>query len=143
MREVKFRQPIFENGKFSRFHYWGFVRDGEFTGVVSPIEDARKNSQQFTGLLDRNGREIYEGDVIFDTDCFSCIITYGSIKDAFPEHRIVVFDIERSKFRLAHIHEEIRDMETYGYTLCKNNAASVFEIIGNIYEHPELLEDKP
>jgi len=33
MRETKFRQPIWMDGKFAYWHYWGFVKRGEELGI--------------------------------------------------------------------------------------------------------------
>jgi hypothetical protein len=51
MREIKFRQVNPSGG----FHYWGYV-DDERT-FTSPIYG---NSEQYTGLKDKNGKEVYE-----------------------------------------------------------------------------------
>lgn len=68
MREIKFR--VFVGGKF---YYWGFSDDGHgvyFMGVpstnIEPLNFAQlqERSQQYTGLTEKNGVEIYEGDML-------------------------------------------------------------------------------
>ena len=67
MREYKFRVW---DGKRKRFHYWGFNVNGikSFTGVPTSnhinLADVEKLSEQYTGLKDKNGKEIYYGDRI-------------------------------------------------------------------------------
>ena len=67
-REIKFRQKVLDGNGNKAFHYWGFMENGSF---ISPIKStngtfhtAKDNSEQFTGLTDRKGIEIYEGDIL-------------------------------------------------------------------------------
>lgn len=117
-RVIKFRQPLFtyndlnSTQAFRQWHYWGFI-DGGFIGPEThyvTISEAQKLSQQFTGLLDRDGKEIYEGDVV----------------DEYGTPRQVVF--QPGAFGT---------IDRYGDLTLHS---STWEVIGNIYEHPELLE---
>ena len=69
MREIKFRQAIFKDGKFHHWHYWGYV--GHRGGFVAPIMILQqypssyevKDSQEYIGL-ELGGGRIYEGDIL-------------------------------------------------------------------------------
>lgn len=80
--------------------------------------------QQFTGLKDKSGREIYEGDIIKDKQNWLYEVKF------FQEYAI--FDMEVFK-----------QDNNPGY--CYNtrlHESKLIEIIGNIFENPELLESK-
>jgi len=68
--------------------------------------------QQFTGLLDKNGVGIYEGDVV----------TRGrNLGGQEQEHHIVIFDYDFLSF-------------------LDRTPENIIEVIGNIYENPELIK---
>lgn len=70
---------------------------------------------QFTGLLDKDGKEIYEGDILKDIDNRHVEVKFDS----------GVFYITKTGPTLAH-------------AILLNSVAEC-EVIGNIYENPELL----
>lgn len=80
---------------------------------------------QSTGLKDKNGVEIYEGDVV----------TISNIKGVFK----VIFDEWHSSFYAVNPDYADRSKnpkKSFGLT----RASEFFEVIGNIYENPKLLE---
>lgn len=79
---------------------------------------------QFTGLLDKNGVEIYEGDIIKNGD-------YEAGKVYWSEHRAQWMVEWFEKEERVRVPDELCD---YWQHLTP-------EIIGNLYEHPHLLEE--
>lgn len=81
--------------------------------------------EQCTGLKDKNGNLIYEGDIVELTD-----------DDSFekPIKTIVRWAEENACFGLFGSHNLY-----YGFSSYESDN---FEVIGNIHENPELLEDK-
>lgn len=87
--------------------------------------------EQFTGLLDRNDKEIYEGDIVKTTDRVT-------VKDLiFP---IGVVEFKQQAFWICNVPSERPDF-THNETLLQYWETDL-EVIGNVHETPELLEDK-
>lgn len=49
MEKIKFRQPIFANGEFKDFHYWGDVEDDFFSRQAKNLDQIIAN---LTGVLE-------------------------------------------------------------------------------------------
>ena len=89
---------------------------------------------QSTGLKDKNGVEIFEGDIL-------CILQMGVISNGFEAHyenKRVLFD-EGSFCIENYAKSENFDMENH-YEIRLYHKPDELEVIGNIYENPELLE---
>lgn len=92
---------------------WGlYHKDGHriATGDEKAIFNETSILMQFTGLKDKNGKEIYEGDIINDNGLI-CEIKF--VEGCF-----------------------VKNFETGNWIILNYNK---IEIIGNIYENPELL----
>jgi len=92
---------------------------------------------QYTGLKDKNDKEIYEGDIIeFDFEYY--MSSQGAPRTArgidFVEYR-------KSGFYVADVFIEYlpKRRNEYSKYLLLNHIDNI-EIIGNIYEHPELIK---
>lgn len=120
MREIKFRGKRIDSGEWI---YGYYVKDPQWNHRIylKPFEDASSNTYyfvdlktvgQFIGLTDKNNNEIYEGDIL----CVS--------------------RLENSKHKVRGVIEW--RAETASYTLFSPRDA--FEIIGNIFDNPELLK---
>ena len=118
MREIKFR--IWEEGP---------VKEG-FKGIMVPYDYIIESSylidglkgkyplMQFTGLKDKNNKEIYEGDIIIKGKGKYYFIQYSD-----------------GGFHAEYVNNQGIQGHGFHISLCVNE----FEVIGNIYENKNLL----
>jgi len=95
-------------------------------GTISHINGCLADNfilMQSTGLPDRNGKEIFDGDIVEGEK-------YSGKPGIYDRHIGVV------KFR----HESFSSFGINQYKGQEAKMNSLFEIVGNIYDNPELLE---
>ncbi|HHI3608506.1 TPA: YopX family protein [Bacillus anthracis] len=123
MREIKFRardeefSEMIENPHCNPDNYDGDI-NFEFRNSKNVIW------MQYTGLEDKNGKEIYEGDVVdtvYDGELFT---------------GIVIYDESELDFKATN------GQENYGSNFQYLPCCDEVEVIGNIYENPDLLNRK-
>lgn len=87
---------------------------------------SRYQIMQFTGLLDKNGKEIYEGDIVK-------FVNPQKIRKKYRPQEVFWFE-DKLTWRLRDIEGRISGIATENGLLHK--------VIGNIYENPELLQTR-
>ena len=131
MREIKFRawhkekKKILSYGELFAIDCSGeypflALAAGHYEDCIDPL---KVEIMEFTGLQDCNGVDIYEGD----------IVNYQYIFEDKESTFKIVWNVDRNGFYA----EDDESMWCLEKEL-KNN----FEVIGNIYENPELLEEE-
>lgn len=114
--EIKFRAW---SESRNRMIFWGKLIEMNLSNILSGISGMK--IMQYTGLHDKNKKDIYDGDIIKYKDKTDNGI--GLVR--FHEARYEVVWIDKSYLR--------KDL----YFWAKKRE---IEIIGNIYENPELIE---
>lgn len=127
MRPIKFRAWVLDEVD-NAFHMWYSEEEtlSDFFGWYLPERDGNKDIlMQFTGLQDKNGKDIYEGDVVKVYDKRKKNIHYEAI-DVIYNERFASWELRATG-------------NTLEYYIV-NSFDNVFEVIGNIHENPELLK---
>lgn len=121
-REIKFR--FWKHGKMD-YDFDGWSEDVSTNYHFQYCKEGHIPVMQFTGLKDKNGKDIYEGDIIKTT--YPPQFYFNQITEV--------------------VETGVMEWEESGYILKdkahgKNNRhhPSYSEVIGNIFQHPELLK---
>ena len=104
-----------------------FVTD--MGGLYLPTNDKKVILLQYTGLTDKNGKEIFEGDIVSQGDNYPSIIEWQCNPDEDEYIGWCLHEIYPKG-------ENDRWHHVFAYT------DGLGEIIGNIYENSEILEGK-
>lgn len=129
MREILFRGKRKDNDKWA-YGYLYIRNDGQYEiSFYSKYFDSERFTYdvipetvgQYTGLTDKNGKKIFEGDIL---------------RRAYHPYEDVAIEWFDGSFRF----REVNKPKDYGYSYvcCVQNAVSRLKIIGNIYNNPEL-----
>lgn len=143
MREIIFRAKMkTDNGKYKKGD-WVFgdlvrLKDGEKTltmiygfGEVDP-----STVGQYTGLTDKNGTKIFEGDIVRIAYCFGWD---NEQEKNVPEEKYIskVYSIDGCPFCVDLLHCD-GDISPIAWLDWSYDDAEI-EVIGNIHDNPELL----
>lgn len=135
-REIKFRGKMLDSDDFVYGYYIHSELPNEifehkiYCADVNRLIDVKEETVgQFTELHDKNGKEIYEGDIVL-LDC------YYYEEPAFDGEFKVIYDDINGMWFLVDLENKDRGV-TFGEI--RSYYKAEIEVIGNIYEDIELL----
>ena len=136
-REIKFR--IWADNKFYNKCLVGNANNTNDEKWTCPMVWLEKQKEwvhcdngiicQYTGLKDKNGKEIYEGDVVLLT-------CYNYEEPVFGGNFKVIYDDINGMWLLVDLENKDRG---FAFGEIRSYYKAEIEIIGNIYDNPELL----
>ena len=135
MRDVKFR--VF-NKRDKNFDFNKIVIEPKIQTNIVDLTTSDTSEiifHQFTGLTDKNDKEIYEGDIL---KIFTSLPYYVLV--AFRDGAFNMYDIRKN--RVYRQHMAVLQTNCIRPLAILNPAyAKCAEVVGNIFENPELLEN--
>ena len=126
MREILFRGKLTANGKWSEGN---LVVNKRGVCVITPDETPigtygqvdPETVGQYTGLTDKNGKKIFEGDILSERPLMNSVAYVGCVK----------YSDENSAFEIV--------FDT-GSSFVLGSYSKSYTVIGNIHDNPELLK---
>ena len=141
MREILFKAKRIDNGKWVEGYYCKWLKGERIityseketdciitwmsNGGMSRYEVDPETLCQFTGLLDKNGNKIWENDIVKYEDDLVNMVKVDLI--GWNETHAAFTRLHRSKMGLQYLYID-------------EFIASNSEVIGNIFDNPELLK---
>ena len=151
MREILFRGKRVDNGEWIEgYAVKGNDKKGQmfiaksigvsfFTGGITADEVISETVGQYTGLIDKNGKKIFEGDI--------CQVVYldrrlNSNGKHYDVENVMIEEVvfEKGTFCFKITFEDIALYRPIGFKTYEKQKIKYFELIGNIHDNPELLE---
>lgn len=147
-REIKFRawDKVYEcylydvQNAYDKLSGCVKYEDGEDAGYDEEcfagfLDNDQYVVEQYTGLKDKNGREIYEGDIL----SFGSVWNNGDGEDIDEEFHIGVVEYD-PHYAVYNVNCDESGERRFMFTEVVNYDG--FGVVGNIFENPELLEGK-
>ena len=151
MREILFKGKRVDNGEWIEGFYcpvcFGYFpcrpaivsKEEMDNGCWRPVEVDPETIVQYTGLTDKNGEKIFDGDIIKASGCDSTSISVVRYGEYQPR---MFYDLLEKYVFVSRPKELLYGLyckSIKGEKMFLTNGSKIIEIIGNIYDNPELL----